>query len=416
MKKKWIIVLAVAIPIVAAGSALGVLKFRKAPVEYRTAIIEKGNITSIVMASGTLHPLLTVQVGSEVSGTIEALYADIDSGVTQGQLIAKIEPAPFISRVNEVKANQSMAEARVASAAAEVTRAEVQVKDTKRTFTRFDVLSKDGVVTQEDRDVTLTKYETAKAELDAENAQYDLAVAEREQARAALETAELDLSHTDIFSPVDGTVLTREVDVGQTVSARMETPILFTIAHDLREMEAHLDINEADIGRIALGQPATFYVNAYPNRKFDAEVVGIRSSPKVTQNVVTYDVVIGVDNNDLRLKPGMTANATIIVAEARDVVIIPNAALRFRPKLPVNGNGNKERPGEMSVLKDTGPGSGVVYVLVKKGRVRLVRIETGVSDDSFTEMVKGDLKVGDLVAVGLATNSKSLRMPRRRLL
>ncbi len=420
MKKKWIIVLAVVIPIVAAGSTLGVLKFRKAPVEYRTAIIEKGNITSIVMASGTLHPLLTVQVGSEVSGTIEALYADIDSGVTQGQLIAKIEPAPFISRVNEVKANQSMAEARVASAAAEVTRAEVQVKDTKRTFTRFDVLLKDGVVTQEDRDVTLTKYKTAEAELDAEKAQYDVAVAELEQARAVLETAELDLSHTDIFSPVDGTVLTREVDVGQTVSARMETPILFTIAHDLREMEAHLDVNEADIGRIALGQPATFYVNAYPNRKFDAEVVGIRSSPKVTQNVVTYDVVIGVDNNDLRLKPGMTANATIIVAEARDVVIIPNAALRFRPKLPVNGNGNgngnKGRPGEVSVLKDTGPGSGVVYVLVKKGRVRLVRIETGVSDDSFTEMVKGDLKAGDLVAVGLATNSKSLRMPRRRLL
>ena len=392
------------------------LKFRKAPVEYRTAIIEKGNITSIVMASGTLHPLLTVQVGSEVSGTIEALYADIDSGVTQGQLIAKIEPAPFISRVNEVKANQSMAEARVASAAAEVARAEVQVKDTKRTFTRFDVLLKDGVVTQEDRDVTLTKYETAEAELDAENAQYDVAVAELEQARAVLETAALDLSHTDIFSPVDGTVLTREVDVGQTVSARMETPILFTIAHDLREMEAHLDVNEADIGRIALGQPATFYVNAYPNLRFDAEVVGIRSSPKVTQNVVTYDVIIGVDNNDLRLKPGMTANATIIVAEARDVVIIPNAALRFRPKLPVNGNGNKGRPGEVSVLKDTGPGSGVVYVLVKKGRVRLVRVETGVSDDSFTEMVKGDLKAGDLVAVGLATNSKSLRMPRRRLL
>ncbi|MHC4197663.1 MAG: efflux RND transporter periplasmic adaptor subunit [Planctomycetota bacterium] len=418
MKKKWIIVLAVAIPIVAAGSTLGVFKFRKAPVEYRTAIIEKGNITSIVMASGTLHPLLTVQVGSEVSGTIEALYADIDSEATQGQLIAKIGPAPFISRVNEVKANQSMAEARVASAAAEVARAEVQVKDTKRTFTRFDTLLKDGVVTQEDRDVTLTKYETAMAELDAEKAQYDLAVAELEQARAALETAELDLSHTDIFSPVDGTVLTREVDVGQTVSARMQTPILFTIAHDLKEMEAHLDVNEADVGRIALGQPAAFYVNAYPNQKFDAEVVGIRSSPKVTQNVVTYDVIIGVDNNDLKLKPGMTANATIIVAEARDVVMIPNTALRFRPPAPVKGNGNKDKrkPGNMTTRKENGLGQGIVYVLVKDGKVRAVRVETGVSDDSFTEMVKGDLKAGDLVAVGLAKKANSARMPRRRLL
>ncbi|MHC4277042.1 MAG: efflux RND transporter periplasmic adaptor subunit [Planctomycetota bacterium] len=418
MKKKWIIVLAVAIPIVAAGSTLGVFKFRKAPVEYRTAIIEKGNITSIVMASGTLHPLLTVQVGSEVSGTIEALYADIDSEATQGQLIAKIGPAPFISRVNEVKANQSMAEARVASAAAEVARAEVQVKDTKRTFTRFDTLLKDGVVTQEDRDVTLTKYETAMAELDAEKAQYDLAVAELEQARAALETAELDLSHTDIFSPVDGTVLTREVDVGQTVSARMQTPILFTIAHDLKEMEAHLDVNEADVGRIALGQPATFHVNAYPNQKFDAEVVGIRSSPKVTQNVVTYDVIIGVDNKGLKLKPGMTANATIIVAEARDVVMIPNAALRFRPPAPAKGNGNKDerKPGNMTIRRDNGLGLGIVYVQVEDGKVRSVRVETGVSDDSFTEMVKGDLKAGDLVAVGLAKKANSARMPRRRLL
>jgi HlyD family secretion protein len=413
MKAKWIIILAVAIPIVAASSTLSVLKFGKKPVEYRTAIIERGDITSIVMASGTLHPLLTVQVGSEVSGTIKALYADADSEVTQGQLIAKIDPAPFLSKVNEVKANLKMAEAKVTSASAEVVSAEVQVKDTKRTYDRFEALVKDGVVTREDRDVTLTKYETALAGLDSAKAQYELALAESEQAKAELETVELDLSHTDIFSPVDGTVLTRVVDVGQTVSARMQTPILFTIAQDLKEMEAHLDVNEADIGRLTVGQSATFYVNAYPGQTFDAEVVSIRSSPKVTQNVVTYDVVIGVNNGDLKLKPGMTANATVVVAEAKDVIKIPNAALRFRPPLPEKDS--QEKPGATPKRNNKNEGN-VVYVLVKNGKIEPIPVEIGVSDNSFTELVKGNLEVGELVAVGLSSKSKSFDMPSRRLL
>ncbi len=415
MKVKWIIVLAVAIPIVATSSTLSVLKFRKKPVEYRTAIVERGDITSIVMASGTLHPLLTVQVGSEVSGTIEGLYADVDSEVTQGQLIAKIEPDPFISRVNEAKANLRMGKAKVTSALAEIARAEVQVKDTKRTYRRFEALVKDGVVTEEDRDVTLTNYETTLTELDAARARHELSLGELEQANAALETAELDLSHTDIFSPVDGIVLTREVDVGQTVSARLETPVLFTIAHDLREMEAHLDVNEADIGRITLGLPAAFYVNAYPYQSFDAEVVGIRSSPKVTQNVVTYDVVIGVDNSELKLKPGMTANATIVVAEAKNVIKIPNAALRFSPPLPENANLEKSK--NTSIRNNGGgPEETVVYVLAKKGKLEPIHVETGISDDSFTELVKGDLQAGDRVAVGVSSGAKSFRRPRRRLL
>ncbi|HCN19286.1 MAG TPA: efflux RND transporter periplasmic adaptor subunit [Planctomycetia bacterium] len=413
MKAKWIIILAVAIPIVAASSTLSVLKFGKKPAEYRTAIIERGDITSIVMASGTLHPLLTVQVGSEVSGTIKALYADEDSEVTQGQLIAKIDPAPFINRVNEAKANLKMAGAKVTSASAEVVGAEVQVKDTKRTYDRFEALVKDGVVTQEDRDVTLTKYETALAELDAAKARYELALGELEQVKAALETTELDLSYTDIFSPVNGTVLTWVVDVGQTVSARMQTPILFTIAQDLREMEAYLDVNEADIGRLTVGQPATFYVNAYPGQTFGAEVAGIRSSPKVTQNVVTYEVVIGVDNNALKLKPGMTANATVIVAEAKDVIKIPNAALRFRP--PVPEKDSREKPGATPKRNNKNEGN-VVYVLVKNGKIKSIPVEIGVSDNSFTELVKGDLKVGELVAVGLSSKGKSFDMPSRRLL
>ncbi|MCB7128856.1 MAG: efflux RND transporter periplasmic adaptor subunit [Candidatus Brocadiales bacterium] len=415
MKAKWIIVLAIAIPIVAASSTLSVLKFRKRPPEYRTAILERGDITETVMASGTIHPLLSVQVGSEVSGTIETLYTDIDSAVTQGQLIAKIQPDPFISRVKEAKANLKMAQAKVASASAEVTSAEVQAKDTKRTYNRFDALVKEGIVTKEDRDATLAKYEMALAGLEATKARHDLALAELEQSRAALESTELDLSHTDIYSPVDGTVLTREVDAGQTVSARMQTPLLFTIAHDLKEMEAHLDVNEADVGRISLGQPATFYVNAYPNKTFDAEVVGIRSSPKVTQNVVTYDVVIDVDNSNLKLKPGMTANATIIVAEVKNIIKIPNAALRFSP--PLTENNDKKGAGN-APRKNTGykPRERVVYVLAAKGKLRPVPVEIGISDNSFTALAKGDLKVGELVAVGMESGPKSFRRPRRRLL
>ncbi|MFQ5956294.1 MAG: HlyD family secretion protein, partial [Candidatus Brocadiales bacterium] len=203
MKTKWIIILAIVIPIVAASSTISILKLRKKPIDYRTVILERGGIISTVMASGTLHPLLTVQVGSEVSGTIEALYAYADSEVTQGQLIAKIAPDPFISKVKEARANLKISKAKVATALAEVTKAEVQVEDAKRTYTRFEALLKDEVVTEEDRDVTRSKYETALAELDAARARYELSMAESEQAKAAQETADYDLSHTDIFSPVD---------------------------------------------------------------------------------------------------------------------------------------------------------------------------------------------------------------------
>lgn len=412
MKAKWIIVIAIVIPIVAASSTVSILKLRKESVGYRTAVIERGDIVSTVMASGTLHPLLTVQVGSAVSGTIETLYAGANSEVRQGQLIAKIDPDPFISKVNEAKANLKMAKAKVTTALAEVAKAEVQLKDAKRTYTRFESLVKDGVVTEEERDLTLTKYETAQSELDAARARYKLALAESEQAKASLETAELNLSHTDIFSPVDGTVLTREVDVGQTVAAQFQTPVLFTIAHNLKEMEAHLDVNEADVGRIALGQPATFYVNAYPDLSFEAEVVGIRSAPKVTQNVVTYDVVIGVENKELKLKPGMTANATIVAAEAKDVIKIPNAALRFKPSLPEKDN---QRRPESTPMQDTGKEAEqtVVHVLIGKGKIKAVPVEIGITDDNFTELVKGDLKEGNLVAVGVASGPDRFKMPRR---
>lgn len=412
MKSKWIIiVLAIAIPIAATAGTLSFLKLRKPPVEYRIAPVERGNITAVVTASGTLHPLLTVQVGSQVSGTIKEVYADTESVVKEGQLIAKIDPAPFISRVNAAKANLEIAEAKVSNAAADVTRAEVKVKDTKRTYQRYETLLKDGAVTQEERDVALTNYQLALAEQEAAKARHELSQAELEQAKASLETAELDLSYTSIYSPVDGLVLSRNVDVGQTVAATFQTPTLFLIARDLTEMEAHLDVNEADVGRARPGQPATFYVNAYPREVFNAEVVGVRSSPKVTQNVVTYDVVIGVDNRELKLKPGMTANATITVAESKNSIKIPNAALRFRPPSPEKEKKNasiRQLPGEKR-----GPEKQVLYTLAGGRKLKAVPVELGISDENFTELIQGDIKEGDKVVVGMTTKAKEPTMPRR---
>ncbi|MFN3467856.1 MAG: efflux RND transporter periplasmic adaptor subunit, partial [Candidatus Brocadiales bacterium] len=336
--KKLFIILAIAIPVVAATSTVSVLMLKEGPAKYRTARVERGDIVSVVTASGTLHPLLSVQVGSQVSGTVKEVYAGADSLVKGGQLIARIDPAPFESKVKQASANLEIARAKVSSAQANVSELDVKMKDMQRVYNRFETLFKGTVVTEQERDTARTNYEMSVAELEAAKAKYELSLAELRQAEAALESAELDLSHTYIYSPIDGLVLSRNVDVGQTVAATFQTPTLFVIARDLREMEAHLDVNEADVGRINPGQPATFYVNAYPNTTFEAEVVGVRSSPKVTQNVVTYDVVIGVENKELQLKPGMTANATIIVAEKRGVLKLPSAALRFRP--PREGNRN----------------------------------------------------------------------------
>ncbi len=404
--KKLFIVLAIVIPVVATASTVSVLMLKGDSAKYRTASVERGDIVAVVTASGTLHPLLSVQVGSQVSGTIKEIYAGADSIVKEGQLIARIDPAPFESKVKQAKANLEIARAKVSSSLADVTELEVKMKDAQRIYNRLEALFKNGVATEQERDTARANYEMALAGLEASKAKHELAQAELEQAKASLESAELDLSHTYIYSPIDGLVLSRNVDVGQTVAATFQTPTLFVIARDLREMEAYLEVNEADIGRITPGQPATFYVNAFPDITFQAEVVGVRSSPKVTQNVVTYDVVIGVDNKDLQLKPGMTANATITVAERRNTLKLPNAALRFRP--PKESNKRDNTP--VQELKSS---QQVVYVLKGKKGLNPVIIVTGIADEKFTELVEGDLKEGDRLAVGLLTEKKEPALPRR---
>lgn len=407
--KKLFIILAIAIPIVATASTVGVLMSKGEATKYHTARVERGDIVSVVTASGTLQPLLSVQVGSQVSGKIKEIYVDFDYVVTKGQLLARIDPAPFESRARQAGANLEVARAKVSSARSDVTELEVKVKDTQRIYNRFETLFKDGVVTEQERDTALTNYEVATAELESVRAKHELALADLKQAEASLESAELDLSYTYIYSPIDGLVLTRHVDVGQTVAATFQTPTLFVIAQDLKEMEAYLDVNEADVGRVSPGQPVTFYVNAYPDTTFKAKVVEVRSSPKVTQNVVIYNVVIGVENKELQLKPGMTANATITVAEKRDVLKIPNPALRFKPSYTIKSKGSN---AQVSKEGHKGP-MHVVYAIKGKKGLNPVPVVIGVSDDKFTEMVQGDLKEGDPVAIGLELKGKGPTATRR---
>lgn len=314
--------------------------------KFRMAKVERGEISSMVTATGTINPVTTVLVGSQVSGTIKALYADFNSRVKEGQVIAQIDPAIFEAQVEKeeanvlnAQANLFNAQANLENAKANLAKAEVAVLDAQRTLERNRPLLEKKVIAQATMDTAQTNYETALAQREVARAQVESAKfqiesskAQLEQARAALKLAETNLRYTVIRSPVNGIVISRNVDVGQTVAASLQAPTLFTIAKDLTQMQVDTNVSEADIGMVAIGQEATFSVDAYPERTFRGKVSEIRNAPTTIQNVVTYDVVIQVDNMDLRLKPGMTANVSILVQHREGVLKIPNAALRFRPE------------------------------------------------------------------------------------
>jgi HlyD family secretion protein len=321
--------------------------------------VERGSISALVTANGTVNPVINVLVGSQVSGTIQKLYADYNSRVKSGQLIAQIDPAIFQAQVSQAKAKLENARAafltaqadiataksNVESGKANVIKARVSVEDTKRNLKRSEELFQKNLIAASDRDTAQTNYDSAVAQLEAARAQLkaneaqlesaqaklEAARAQIKQAEAELELAQVNLDHTRITAPVTGIVIARNVDVGQTVAASLQAPTLFTIAQDLTEMQVDTNVSEADIGRVAIGQEATFTVDAFPNLTFRGKVTDIRNAPVTVQNVVTYDVVILVRNPDLKLRPGMTANASILVARKDDVLKIPNAALRFRP-------------------------------------------------------------------------------------
>jgi HlyD family secretion protein len=398
--------------------------------KFRTAKVQRGEISTTVTATGTINPVITVLVGSQVSGTIKALYADFNSRVKEGQIIAQIDPAIFEAQVEQAKANVLNAQANVLnaqanlkSAQANLEKAEVTVSDAKRTLDRNQPLVERKVIAQSAFDTAQTNYdsavaqqEAAKAQLESAKSQVESARAQVEQTKAALKLAETNLRYTTIRSPVHGVVISRNVDVGQTVAASLQAPTLFTIAKDLTQMQVDSNISEADVGRVAVGQEATFTVDAYPERTFRGKVSEIRNAPTTIQNVVTYDVVIQVDNKELKLKPGMTANVSVLVAHKEGVLKIPNAALRFRPEFAkreetgekTKGGVSKEQKVSGGVKSSQGEGklTGRVWVLSPEGKPKPIPIVLGITNGTFSEVVSGDLKEGTEVIVEETSNKK----------
>lgn len=345
------------------------------PIHYKTALVERGPITAIVTATGTINPVVSVQVGSQVSGKVAQLFADFNSKVTKGQILAQIDQKPF-------KARLSQARAAVKSARGNLAKAKVLAIQRKREFDRMAALRPQAFVSQADVDLAETNYRDAAANVEVLQAQLD-------QAQAVLASAELDLGYTTIYSPVDGIVVSRNVDVGQTLAATFQTPILFVIAQDLTQMQVNANVSESDVGGVKEGTEANFRVDAYPKQFFDGVVTQVRNAPINIQNVVTYDVVITVRNPELKLKPGMTANVTIVTARKENPLRVPNGALRFRmPNVPTDRKAAR------------------VWVLDPNHQPRQVDVSTGIADSLFTEIVSDTLREGDPVILGIETEEE----------
>ena len=417
-KKKYLITIVIAILILVGGFFLYQWTGQNGSNQkFRLVKAERGEVELVVTATGTINPVINVLVGSQVSGTIKGLYADFNSQVKEGQVIAQIDPAIFQAQVDQAKANVLTnqanllnAQANLVNAKANLVKADVAVLDAKRTLDRNLPLVEKKVIAQATMDTAQTSYDTAVAQRDVAKAQIDSATsqvesskAQVEQAKAALKLAETNLRYATIRSPVNGTVISRNVDVGQTVAASLQAPTLFTIAKDLTRMQVDTNVSEADVGRITVGQDATFTVDAYPGRIFRGKVSEIRNAPIVVQNVVTYDVVILVDNKDLKLKPGMTANVSVMIAHREGVLKIPNAALRFRPVFAKTESGKGGPPQKASEQVKSSQGDqgrpGRVWVLSKEGKPIPASIVLGITDGTFSEVMSGDLREGGEVIV-----------------
>jgi HlyD family secretion protein len=380
--------------------------------QYKTEKASRGDVTMTVTATGTLSAVTTVQVGSQVSGVISRLYADFNSHVKKGQLLAELDPTPFQQTVEQRQAD--------------VTKAQVEAANARITFDRQKRLNAAGLAAQADLDSARTAYEGAQAQV--------------AQSRAALSSAQTNLHYTKIVSPIDGVVVDRAYDVGQTVAASFQAPTLFQIAQDLTKMQVQADVDQSDIGRIQVGQFARFTVDSYPDEMFRGRISQIRLNATVSQNVVTYPVIIEVPNPDEKLRPKMTANVTISVARVQNVLRIANAALRFRPegvKEPAQAttssggqsaaaNAPDQNRGMAQMAQRGAPGPAgaaggfgrgwrrgggpqekkqqTIYILDANKKPQPVEIRTGITDGRYTEVVEGNLKEGQDVIIGLATS------------
>jgi HlyD family secretion protein len=445
--------------------------------KYRLAVVERGDLAAYVSATGTLTPVTMVQVGTQVSGTIEKLFADYNTAVREGQVVAQLDQASFRAKVSQAEAslenaradlknaqanihnsNASIENARaeVANQQANIERMQVQIIDAKRDLDRHQALLARALISRSELDAAQTTYDSTlaqrsaaraqreaaeaklrstRAQLLSAQAQVDKARAQVSQAQAGLEQAQVDLDRTVIHSPIDGMVISRDVSVGQTVAASLQAPTLFTIAQDLTKMQVDTNVSEADIGNVAIGQAATFTVDAFPNQTFQGTVRDIRQSPVIVQNVVNYNTVVAMENPELKLRPGMTATVSILVAQRQNVLKIPKAALRFQPQLTEQEREEISRYWREGQRASAGHGTVAasdsrrrwqslpkVWALMAEGFPRPIAVRLGISDEQYTESVGETLHEGQELIVGVqerdggsgARASPSARPPRLR--
>lgn len=383
--KKYLIYIIALLAIV--GISYKLLNRSTGGIVYKTQKIENGDIMESITASGTINPLSTVSVGSQASGRIAEIYVDYNSVVKKGQLLALIDQ-------ENAKATVQQREAALEIAKAQVAVEENNIKYYKKALNRISKLNASKYSTEKDLEAAERDYDNSVAQLALEQAQV-------KQAQASLDSAKTELSYTEIKAPVDGIVISKAVEVGQTVAASFETPEIFSVAEDLTKMQIEASVVEADIAKVKEGQKVRFTVDSYADDYFYGVVTQVRNEATTTSNVVTYTVVIGIDNTEMKLKPGMTANVEIITAEEKDVMLVPNQALRFY----IDDSDNAKR------YKDRG-----VWIM-KNGKPERVTVKIGVSDDDNTQILESSLKIGDAVIIGKElsaadTQKMRLRMPR----
>jgi HlyD family secretion protein len=436
MKKKIIIIAVIVVIVTVTGIVLGLTVFNRNngnSEKYKKQAVDRGNIEALVVTTGTVNPVNIVDVGSQVSGEIEKIYVDFNSQVKEGQVIAQLEQSQFLSRVNQDEANYQ-------SAVASLEKSKVTFENLKKKLERALELFEKELLSFEEKETIETNYYGAKADIQS-------AEARLEQAKSQLETSKVNLTYTIIKSPIDGVVISRNVNVGQTVAASFQAPVLFQIANDLSKMQVECSVDEADIGKVNENQKVRFTVDAFPDENFSGVVKQVRYSPEVVQNVVTYTTIVDVENPEIKLRPGMTATVSIVTGEARNALRVSNAALRFTPNLSqeemrdliksmMGGNrgtggegSNPERkPGQKvdsQGSQRTGSGqrqfgtrgSGMdgkqmrdfarIWIEDENGQLKMVFIRKGVTDNSYTEIVSGDLKEGQLVITGENTEGSS---------
>jgi HlyD family secretion protein len=397
---------------------------RTSQAQHFTAKVERGEIHDVVEATGTINAVITVQVGSQVSGTIAKLNVDFNSRVHKGDVVALIEPALFKGAVLQATADLENAKANLVAARANLEKAKAGMVQTKADYDRTVRLAEDGITSQQQLDVAKANYDSANATVGAAAANVTQAEAQVSQKDAAVTVAQTNLNYTVIRSPIDGTVVARNVDVGQTVAASLQAPTVFTIAQDLTKMLVYAKTDESDVGNIKVGKPITFKVDAFPKETFRGKVSQVRMNATTVQNVVTYDTIIEFANPDLRLFPGMTAYVTIPVATVQNVVKLPNTALRYKPPMSPEEilalykqygieAGEKKPASEDATAPQTGGAgqnppraprsdSAVVWKIHPDNSMEPVKVSLGITDHSYTEitaLLKGELKEGDEVII-----------------